>query len=70
MVLKSDEHREYIKLHYSVLQKYRVHYKYIPFTYIHKRIKRKWSVMQYNKIMEKYDTNTPKTQTIRWSDNI
>lgn len=70
MVQTSDEHKEYMKLHYSVMQRYKSRYKHIPFRYINRSIKRKWSIIQYNKIMKNYDTSVPKKQTIRWSDDV
>jgi len=70
MVLTAEQHKEYMKLHYSVMQRYKSHYKHIPFRYINRSIKRKWSIMQYNKMMKDYDASTPKKQTIRWSDDV
>jgi hypothetical protein len=70
MELTTNEHKEYIKLHYNIMQRYKKHYKHIPFRYINRTIKRRWSVIQYNKIMNQYDTSTQKTQTIHWSDDV
>lgn len=66
----SKEHRDYIKLHYHVLHTIRKRYKYIPFRYINRKIKQKWSIIQYNKFMQLYDATTQKSQTIQWSDDI
>jgi hypothetical protein len=65
---KDKNHSEYIKLHYKLLKLYRIHYPYMPFRYIQKKIHRRWQIMRYINCKQ-CDTVIANTVTrVKWSE--
>ena len=68
--IDKNNRKEYITLHYKILEKYRKKYnKYIPFRLINKSIKRHYQLYCYNKINKDSDIVKEKQTMIRWSEN-
>lgn len=67
-MIPTKKDREYIQLHYKLLEAYRKKNKYKSFRHINKKIKRKWQIMNYYK--SQTDDNKQITPKLKWSDTI